>query len=723
MAFCIAIPLALGYFLSWGTYGLSIAIGVLMCSPADVAGNFRHKVLGILAAGFLASVVTLVMGLSLKLLWLQIMATGILAFGVSYLSIYGFRASLVSLAGLLALVLSFARPVEGIDLLAHCSLIFIGSFWYTTMSVGLAISLPVRHTEELLASCIELTAKYLRTTGELAMSRGKNEELSLQLLELQTSISESHETLRDVLISRRTKSGYSNLSRRYLLTFIELVDIMELAVATPFDRDKFHESFKEQPEQIDPLIEITFELSHQLQHIASAILGNDKLRSNSSLDILLEESRNIVSEFVRNESNPEKYKAGLLLKNLYDYQSQQVQKVGAIERILRNLAEKNQLRRPDHNDQKFITHIDYSPKLLIENFSLQSPIVRHSLRLAITLLVGLLIGSTFKIQNTYWILMTIVVIMRPGYGLTRQRSKQRIIGTLIGAAVASAIVLTTQNELVYATLSFISLVFAFSFIQRNYRTAAVFITLSIVFVYALLQPDAFNVIQYRVLDTATGAVLALAANFFLFPAWEFMNIRSFIKLALEANHEYLMEIDRFYHQKEAVSHPYKLSRKQAFLAIGNLNAAFQRMAQEPASKQRHIGNVYQLVSLNSTFLSALAEMGTFIQNHKTNGASEYFEIMIKQIGHNLKDTIAYLSNSSTSGMHDDEAVEQASHVLQFRFDQLMGQNTSNKDNQAKNLSSHLQEARMITDQLIWLHNISSNMSRVASIYQLEADDG
>jgi uncharacterized membrane protein YccC len=52
---------------------------------------------------------------------------------------------------------------------------------------------------------------------------------------------------------------------------------------------------------------------------------------------------------------------------------------------------------------------------------------RHSLRLTIAIVFAYLLGF-LDIQNTYWILLT-VIVMRPSYGLTKERSKDRIIGT------------------------------------------------------------------------------------------------------------------------------------------------------------------------------------------------------------------------------------------------------------------------------------------------------
>jgi uncharacterized membrane protein YccC len=68
---------------------------------------------------------------------------------------------------------------------------------------------------------------------------------------------------------------------------------------------------------------------------------------------------------------------------------------------------------------------------MIENLSFSSTVFRHSLRLTITILIGFIIGKALPFQNAYWILLTIVV-MRQGYGLTKQRTFHRIFGTILG---------------------------------------------------------------------------------------------------------------------------------------------------------------------------------------------------------------------------------------------------------------------------------------------------
>lgn len=715
MALAVVIPLFIGYYFDLSKWSLSIAIGVLLSSASDVQGNFRHKVIGIIVSAALAALTTILISL-VQGTWLLVPSIIILIFCISLISVYGFRASLVAFSGMLAMVLTFVHPHSGLDLLLHAGFVFTGGIWYLALSIALAHILPLKHTEVLLAESMQLMAKYMRIRANLALSNENEAEETKRLLELHELINTNHETLREILITERAKSGSSNLSRRFLLIFIELVDMVEFAVANSANYRHVDDTFSKYPEIIDPYIDIVFEIARQLEHIGEVIQSGEKLESSSTLPPLLIEAQSRIDLYIDKVGMPDAREGALLLRNLLDYEEKQIQKLVSIERILQNLFSKNQLLRIK-DSQKFITQQDYSFKILVENLGLQSPIFRHSLRLAITVLIGYFIGSIFQVQNGYWILLTIIVIMRPNYGLTKQRSKHRIIGTVIGAAIAAVIVMLTQNTIVYGSLAVVSLVLAFSFIQKNYKTSAIFITLNIVFVYALLQPDAFTVIQYRVLDTISGALLALIANIFILPSWEFMSINSFIKSSIDANCKYLSEIDKYYHNKASLPSSYKLSRKQAFISLGNLNAAFQRMAQDPPAKQKKISDLFEIVAINQTFLSASASLGTFIQNHDTLPATVHFETYIDHIKQNLNASVSILNEEKHNLELDSSKLNEAAQVLESQFDSLSAKRELEIEQGQTEISDdlrlQLQENKLITDQLKWLYNLSENLERVA----------
>ncbi|CAN0433311.1 unnamed protein product, partial [Scytosiphon promiscuus] len=356
---------------------------------------------------------------------------------------------------------------------------------------------------------------------------------------------------------------------------------------------------------MDSFQNLIFEMAGQLRIIAEAGTDQNKFPKNSKLVHYFGKVEHEIASF-RKETGTEDYEGFLMLQNLLQYLEKQFEKLKKIKWLLGN----PDMGSVDLVDQaaakRFIVAQDYDPKLLLSNFSFRSAIFKHSLRLSVTVMIGYALGNFFDFQNPYWILLTIIVIMRPSYGLTKSRTKDRIIGTLIGGAIATGFVFLIQNPYMFGALGVVSLVIAFSMVQKNYRAGATFITLTVVFVYAIIRPDVITVIQYRVLDTLIGAGLSFVAMLWILPAWGFMEIREQIKNSVKANRAFLAQIARYYEQKGKVTTTYKVSRKEAFVETSNLSSAFQRMAQEPVSKQKNLDKIYELVVLNHTFLSSLA---------------------------------------------------------------------------------------------------------------------
>jgi len=721
----ITLPIVVGVSLGKLEIGLAIAVGALLGSPSDVAGSFRNKNFGILLSALFAVVASLAGGLLNFTVWLTIPSVGILMFLFSYFSVYGFRASLISFSGLFALVLSFANISNVLEFYERAILIGLGGVWYLLLTIIWHKINPKAQTEQLLSQGLDLTSNYLQVRGELLAPNSDRELLQRKLLDLQANLNVNHETLRDTLISSRKTSGSSNYQRKRLLIFIQLVDILELAMANPVNYEKMDEILSKYPEKIKLFQQLIFDMASRINYISDTFLQSKKISSSNLLEDCLQKIRDqIVSMDVH--ENGESLENSILLKNLYDYQHKQVEKINKVERILSNkdFKDLNFVKRTETEAQRFIVHQEYDLKILTENFSLKSAIFKHSLRLALVVMIGFAIGTYFSLQNTYWILLTIIVIMRPNYGLTKQRSKQRIIGTLIGAAIATGIVLIIQNTTVYAILAIICLVLAFSMVQRNYKTSATFITLSVVFIYALLTPDVISVIQFRVVDTIIGAGLAAIGNLILWPSWEFLGIKTILEASLRANKEYLLTIQKYYQEKGNLPTSYKLSRKAAFLATGNLSMAFQRMTQEPKSKQVHVDKFYEIVVLNNTLLSSLASLGTYIQNHPTSKASNYFNNYIEEIAHNLNIAENIISKNDYSKTLDSSNRKEAQNYFEQRFESInMNINEKESINDSTNMSNthRLQEVQLVTAQLKWLYSLSEKINKRISLIPFPKD--
>lgn len=716
VTFGIVTPIIIGLKIDQLPYFLSISIGVFLTSSSDVPGSRKHKSIGILIATAIAVLSTIIITYAASNLYLLLPIMAVLIFGISYISVYGFRASLISFAGLLAIVLSFAHQQIGSEIFINALFIGLGGLWYLLLSSLFHPFLQKRQINNNLTECFQLTAQYIHIRGKLAIAKQEEQALKKELYDLQVNINTIHESLRELLLHERQSSGFSNYKRKQLLIFIELIDILELSIANPANYEKINTLFKNHLHYVHPFIELVFKISNGLEEMAIAIQKGHKLEPREDLEPLIQKCKDSIQAYVQEIKLPKAREGALLLHNLLDYEENQLQKIQSVERIFFNLENQHNVGLKNKEGKQFITQQDYDPNILKENFSFKSPIFKHAARLTIAMLLGYGIGTYFSLQNTYWILLTIVVIMRPGYTLTKERSKHRLYGTLIGAAIAAVIVLITQNSYLYAVLSILSLTLALSFIQKNYRTSSIFVTTSIVFIYALINPDAFEVIQYRIVDTVIGASIAFTAGSLLWPAWESEGIKTNIVQTLSAHRNYLDEINKYYHQSASLTE-YKLARKDAFLEMGNLNAAFQRMSQEPKSQQANLGKVNEIVGLNHTLLSAMAALGTFILNNKNDEVSEDFEIILKTVDTNLMQALQALLHKAQAKNTSTEKLEEAYQHLEEKFENLVAIRTKElAEEESKPINPEfrksLQATRLITDQLKWLVTISGNLKKV-----------
>lgn len=703
----ITVPLLLAIQLGHLEIFLALSFGAFWASPSDVNGSYSDKRVGILLSAALAMLVSFIGGYLHFRIGLLLFVLGALTFAIAYISVFGFRASLISFSGLLALVLSFAHQPGTLNNLEYALLIGLGGLWYLLLATLLYRINPKAQTEEMLAETFLLTSQFLETRGKLVGPQTDRQELRAKLYELQNTLIQNHQTLREILINSRKSSGKSNYQEKRLLVFVQLVEMLETAMANPVNYAKMDALLSQYPQYIQGFQDLIYEMASQLRLISETLENATKFPKNAPLTTLFEEVKHQLYAF-QTATQGKDYEGYLMLQNLFEYQEKQFEKLKRIKWLLGNPGNEDLVFIDKDVFKRFIIPQDYDPKLLLQNFSFKSTIFKHALRLAVTVMLGYGLGSFFNFQNPYWILLTVVVIMRPSYGLTKSRTKDRILGTLLGGALAYGIVFLVQNPYVYAILGVLSLVIAISMVQKNYKASATFITLCVVFAYAITQPDVLNVIQYRILDTLLGAGLSFFSMLWLWPTWGFLEIKEPIEKSVRANRDFLHHIGAYYTNKGKASTAYKIARKNAFLETSNLTSAFQSMAQEPKSKQKNIADIYELVVLNHTFLSALASLSTYIQQNTTTEASETFKLALHSIDKNLAHVIASLTAAKTGEVVSEEANPVAfSELLRgMQPVKLLPTETGLQ------LKRNHQEAYLILEQLQWLFSISEDMRKL-----------
>jgi len=515
------------------------------------------------------------------------------------------------------------------------------------------------------------------------------------------------DNIRKVLIGNHSAFGTSNQNRKMLLVFISLTEILELALSTSFDHEKLHQKFDNHPRVLKTYQNLAYNLASTLKRLSKSIENRTKYISNSTLDKDVKALELAITAYENELGKPASSEGVLMLTTMLHYAEKQIEKIKIVERALTLATNSIDLKGKDKDLEKFLTPQYYPLSTLSENFSFSSTIFRHSLRLTCTVLIGFIIGEILPFHNVHWILLTIVVIMRPGYGVTKKRTFQRIFGTILGGMIGFGIISFLHNEILISIFAILCLLLGFSFTQINYKVSATFVTMYIIFLFGILSPNIMDVIEYRVIDTLVGAVLAFIANQFLWPSWEFLNVPDYLIKSIKANRNYLKEISLFYNKKGTIPTSYRLARKQAFIEIGNLMASFQRMGQEPKSKQKQLPQVYKLAVLNHTLLSSSASLGTYIQTHKTTSASVDFNAAVDAVIKNLDDAINLLKLEKIDEItvSKEDLALRFSELKKIRIQELMNENHPDEDA----ILPKMQEVQLIIEQLIWLTNLSESI--------------
>ena len=233
--------------------------------------------------------------------------------------------------------------------------------------------------------------------------------------------------------------------------------------------------------------------------------------------------------------------------------------------------------------ESFVSPLRYPPRQLLGHLRLRSPILRHALRLALAFAAALLLArAVFATQShDYWILLTIAVILRPNFSVTRQRLKDRLIGTLLGClAVALLLPLAPPLWLQLALLA-VAMVLTRTFATTHYRYAALAASVMALLLVRLLDDGAQALIAQRLLDTAVGGALAWGCSYLL-PNWESHDVPRLLDALLRAQRAYAAAVLA---PQAGAEDAFRVPRKQLFDTLAALGGAHARMLEEPARRR------------------------------------------------------------------------------------------------------------------------------------------
>ena len=593
----------LGGLFGWYTAGLVATFGALCVAFIDQPGPHDHRAREMLGGTLLSTMTVAVTSLASShplLLWVVVICQ---CFAYSMLSVYGKKGGQIGFACLLLMTVTLHDTFSVDDIWLHTLTSLGGGLFYTLFSYTLSRAMNVREKEQALSVALFATSDYVAQRAKMYSPDLDLDDSYRKLITSQSNMTDAHQAARDMVLRGLSGKSGPDQPKRIMLwnLFVDTIDILDTLVATRTD----YATLRTRLAESDVLIFIRDALNKMasdLDSIAMAVSRERTAKARNSVKAELRALEFEIEQMSRSgfaQREPDIYNLCVEILRRLRHSTAIVQRMIASTDLNKNPLP-IQPTVIDQSLSQFLSREQYRLGMLTSNLRLDSPIFRYALR--ITLAAGIAIAfwklvPSFAAQG-YWILLTVLIIMKPGFALTRQRNSWRLLGTLLGCLVALGTLYLTESNTGLFAVMVLSTIIGASLLQLNYMLASIFNTNAVLMAFHFVAPAASTFIADRALDTLIGSIIAFGCSYFL-PWWESQFMPSLARAALNANREYLRAglsyVDIYQKNKKdpdnADTHladlEWRLTRKNVYVALGNFAEAFYRMMLEPRSRQWH----------------------------------------------------------------------------------------------------------------------------------------
>ncbi|WP_207534262.1 FUSC family protein [Desertivirga arenae] len=661
--------------------GITVSLGAITTSIPDTPGPVVHKRNGMMASIGFMLFTALLTGLINHSPVLVAMEVLLLSFFYSMFNVYGNRASSVGTGVLIVMILNIEREFSAAQLFQYCGFLLLGGIWYMALSVAISMLQPYRIAQQALGESIEKVADYLRLKARFYNPVTDLDLNYKKLVEKQIDAHQQQDVVREILFKNKlvTKNP-SDTARLLVLLFSDIVDLFEQSMATHYDYRAVRERF-EGSSVLREFQTIIQNIGDELENLGHAVTANERPKQLHNFQNQLEQLKYHIDMVDNN----------LILKKILINVRNIINRIQSIYGYFREKKVDNIKKGTEKDLDRFVSRQAIDPKSFVDNLSLKSNNFRHALRVSIVCVLGYIISTMIGGSHSYWVLLTIVVILKPAFSLTKERNYQRLIGTFVGGIVGALVIYYVKDPTQRFLIMLVFMIGAYSFQRLNYVVTVLFMTPFILIMLSFIGYGSLKVVEERIIDTFIGSFIALVASYFVFPAWEYFHLRSHMRKLLIANYHYLAEIALTFTGKELDVVEYKLARKEVYVQSANMGSVLQRMLSEPKDKQMHVNEVNNFIVLNHSLSSYIATLATHIKAEERQLINPGHVKTLRKALFHLCESIAQLQSDNQTGFKEiDLKAPEA----------------------ALKLAEESPDSRLITEQLDFISKASSDLLKI-----------
>ncbi len=622
---------------------IAFPLGTLLLGSTDGPGPFTRRRNALIIAIFTYLFVALVTGIFRDypfVIFFLIVFFGIL---LSMAGIYGNRANAIGLISLLVFVFNIDDHLSGTLVLRTALIFTLGGIWYFILFLVLQKLRPYLLIKQLLGENFNELGKLLAIKAGYYVANPNYEVLFTQMNHQQVALRENQENLREILFkTREFVKESNNTSRTLMLMFLDSIDLFERILNSQQNYEYLHKTF-DSTKILKLFGTYLIWLSEDIQQIGIAIQSNTVSRSRHDLDESYLKCQSAFEALRERKMTSENLEDFIMLRQILNRIqdiTERVKKLHLVTSYDSKVADEFHI---EVNLEDFIPKQEYSPRILIDNLSLKSSHFRHAIRVTLGILIGYVVSLVFEFGHGYWILLTVVTIMKPAFSITKQRNLYRIGGTFTGLALGFALLYVTKDATTLFVFLMLTMILAYTFLKTNYYIASTSITLYVILSFHFLNPDNLNgLLEDRAIDTIIGSIIAYFISSYVLPVWEHSQINVYVKEAILANKHYFDIVSARFTGKELDIVSIKMARKNAIIAMANLSDNFEKMLSEPKQRQPNITEYHQFVATSHMLTSYVASFSFYAQSIGYESFSQEFELMIRQIDRQMEAAVNIL---------------------------------------------------------------------------------
>lgn len=568
----VVVPLGIGLATGYPEVGLGIGAGALDTMFSDQPGPYRQRmwqlVLASLAAGLASLCGFLIGGQLLPLL----LVTAAFGFFGGLLVVFGVDIARVGMTSMILLVITASTPTTLPHALLGAGLIFSGGLLLTAFSVA---AWPLqRYRPERLA-----LATVYRGLATLARQQTHDAADVPALTDAMTN-------LQHTLLGRHHARGRAMEAFVVLLELAERIRLELVAMAELRASASIHAMFRGDAARV-------------LAAIAEALnQGEPPLQAERALQTLQASENALLGREGAADS---------LAQHIHALSGQLAAAV------------RNANWAGSQGEVRAVTAETPLPAALRSNSALatlrasltpHSVAFRHAVRSAVCLSVALWVSRELSLPHGYWLPMTAAIVLRPDFAATFSFGLLRVVGTILGLVLTTALLHITPHELWPHLLLMTVLCMTFRYLATaHYGIAVAALTGTVVILLSFEGVSSSAAVMDRVINTALGSGMALLA-YLLWPTWERGRARAALSDMLDAYADYLRALVRP-ERRDA----HREARTAARTARSNAQASLERMRAEPATPAQLLDLADALFANGNRLARTAMTLEALIDNH------------------------------------------------------------------------------------------------------------